>query len=194
MKNKGKIQCRRLLTLAAALVLVLTVAALPALATGMNRSKDGMGGHRRGFVNRVADSVENGAESIADGITNIPNAIDDSIVLPNETESNEDTTDTAPITEDGSLMGDESPIDGTNIPDTDIGGAIEDDDKDGLSNPADSDDDNDGIPDPADADADGDGRNDENESTGVIGIVIAVIVVIAIIVLVIAVMPRAKKK
>ncbi len=194
MKKQGKPQWHRLLSFAAALVLVVTVVALPALAMGMSRSEDGVGGRHRGFMNRAADSVESGVESIADGITDIPNAIDDSIVLPNETESDEDVTDTAPVTEDGGLIGDESLEDGTNIPDTDIGGAIKDDDGDGISNPTDSDDDNDGLSDAADSDADGNGRADADESTGIIGIVIAVIVVIAIIVLVIAVMPRAKKK
>ena len=190
MKKQGKI-AGRILSVAAALVLVLTVAALPALAMGMNRAENGVGGRHRGFIGRAADSVENGVESIADGITDIPNAIDDGIVLPNE---NESTEDTAPATESGGLRGDEPLEDGTNIPDTHIGGARAATDGAGLSNPTDSDDDNDGRPDTSDADADGDGRNDEDESTGVIGIVIAVIVVIAIIVLVIAVMPRAKKK
>lgn len=89
---------------------------------------------------------------------------------------------------------DESLEDGTNIPDEDIGGAVADNDTDGISDAKDPDDDNDGIADQADTDRDGDGMVDKDETTGVIGIVIAVLVVIAIIILVIAVIPRAKRR
>lgn len=185
MKKQRNVASRRLLAVLAATILVLATAALPALAMGMGGSGNSVGGQHKGFLGRTAESVESGAESI----------VDDLVDIPNGTDTNTDTTtDTDGITDGEGLLGDETPEDGTNIPDTDIGGAVEDDDHDGLSDPVDSDDDNDGVPDSTDTDADGDGVKDDDETTGVIGIVIAVIVVIAIIVLVIAVIPRSRRK
>lgn len=193
MKKQRKVASLRLLAVLAATILILATAALPALAMGSGKSGNRMGGQHKGFLGRTAESVESGAESIVDDLVNIPNGTDTN--NGTETDTNDGTnTETDGMTGNDGLIGDETPEDGTNIPDTDIGGAIADNDNDGLSNPADSDDDNDGVPDSADTDADGDGVKDDDETTGVIGIVIAVIVVIAIIVLVIAVIPRSRRK
>ncbi len=81
----------------------------------------------------------------------------------------------------------------TNVPDTDIGGAVEDNDGDGVSDPKDTDDDGDGLPDAVDPDADGDKVEDERELTGVVGIILAVIIVIAVIAVVFDLMPKKKK-
>lgn len=82
----------------------------------------------------------------------------------------------------------------TNVPDSDIGGAAPDTDRDGLTDEKDPDDDGDGLPDKVDPDADGDKLNDTDESTGIVGIVLAVIIVLAIIVTIFAVIPRKNKK
>ena len=189
MKKQRKVALLRLFAVVAATVLLLATATLPSFAMGIGNGNR-MGGRNRSFIGRTADSIESGAESIVDDLTDIPNGTDTD--TNGIADGNNGTTDTD-MSGDG-ILGDEMPEDGTNIPDTDIGGAVEDDDKDGISDPVDSDDDGDGIPDKADTDADGDGVKDDDETTGVIGIVIAVIIVIAIIVLVIAVIPRSRRK
>lgn len=82
----------------------------------------------------------------------------------------------------------------TNVPDSDIGGAAPDTDGDGLTNTQDPDDDGDGLPDATDPDTDGDKVDDTDESTGIVGIVLAVIIVLAIIVTILAVVPKKNKK
>ncbi len=110
-------------------------------------------------------------------------------------------------TENGGILGDKFPNSGAdaphdgenemlpdpNVPDENIGGAVEDSDRDGISDPKDSDDDGDNLPDKLDPDADGDKVEDEREMTGVVGIVIAVIIVVAVIAVVFALMPKKKK-
>ena len=190
MRKQRKVAFFRLLAVIAATVLVLATAALPTLAMGFGGSGNSVGGQNKSFIGRTADSIESGAESIADDLADLPNGMGSD--TGSVTDDNNGPADTNMDNE--GLLGDEAPEDGTNIPDTDIGGAVEDDDSDGLSDPVDSDDDGDGVPDVADTDADGDGVKDDDETTGVIGIVIAVIIVIAIIVLVIAVIPRSRRK
>ena len=127
----------------------------------------------------IVDRIESGADNIVDGAESIVDG------------------DTDGMTDDGMLD--------TNIPDSDIGGALEDNDGDGISDPTDSDDDNDGTPDVADSDADndgitddadtdpdGDGVNESKMSGRVIGIVIAVLVIGAIAVLAYVLMPKKK--
>ena len=101
--------------------------------------------------------------------------------------------------ENGGIMDDvtdgvEDMLPETNVPDTDIGGAAPDTDGDGLTNTQDPDDDGDGLPDQTDPDADGDKVDDTDESTGIVGIVLAVIIVLAIIVTILAVVPKKNKK
>ncbi len=98
---------------------------------------------------------------------------------------NTDSTDTKDTTND--ILPD------TNVPDTDIGGAVEDSDNDGISDPKDTDDDGDGLPDAVDPDADGDKVDDTSETTGIVGIIIAVIIVVAVIAVIFALMPKKKK-
>lgn len=203
MKKQRKVTGARWLAVLVATVLVLAIASLPAFAMGVGGSGNNVGGQDKGFLGRTADSVESGLEGVESGAESI---VDDIVDIPNGTDQNDTTDGTTDGTMDGTtdgnggmndgegLLGDEVPEDGTNIPDTDIGGAVEDNDHDGIADGTDPDDDNDGVRDPVDTDADGDGVTDDNETTGMIGIVIAVIIVIAIIVLVIAVIPKARKK
>ena len=215
MKNRNAKAHGRILAVALAVLVVLCVSVLPTFAIeigGMNGNRS-LGRAQLGPDSRTgengADSIVDGVESAVDNVTDgVESAVDDLTDIPNGTgnttegadgtdgtngtdgimDGSESTTDS-----DEGLMGDEVPEDGTNIPDDDIGGAVEDSDKDGISDPTDKDDDNDGILDSADPDADGDGTEDDSKTAGIIGIVIAVIIVIAIIVLVIAVMPKKKK-
>lgn len=126
-------------------------------------------------VNDIIDGVESGANDIIDGVESGANDIIDG-----------DGFD-------------------TNIPDSNIGGAVKDDDSDGISNPTDPDDDNDGIPDALDSDADNDGiiddedpdpdgdGVDESKLTGaVVGIIIIILAACAIAILVYALMPKKK--
>ncbi len=93
----------------------------------------------------------------------------------------------------GDTSGENDLLPDTNVPDSDIGGAVEDNDNDGISDPKDTDDDGDGLPDAVDPDADGDTVDDTDETTGVVGIVIAVIIVVAVIAVIFALMPKKKK-
>ena len=183
MKRRKSIGAR-LLAVAVVCVLLAALAALPSLAMGMGSSPNGMNGQKdgRGIGDRIVDGVRNGAETVADGVESI---VDDLTDIPNGQEPAGD-----------GMLGDADPdmADGTNIPDEHIGGAVADNDGDHQPDAQDLDDDNDGTPDKADADADGDGLDDTDESTGMVGIVIAVLVVVAIIILVIAVLPRARKR
>ncbi|MBR4873037.1 MAG: hypothetical protein IKV00_04295 [Clostridia bacterium] len=221
MKKQQGAAWMRVGALLAAILLVLVTCALPTFAMGrrgrIGRDK-GMLGRTGDAIESGAEKVESGAESIVDDLVDIPNGTDTNEPaidpLPNDgvgdnadTDPTDTPMDTTPMETDDrdpvadgttdrndGLLGDEEPDNGTNIPDEDIGGAVEDNDHDGVSDPTDPDDDNDGLRDPVDNDADGDGVTDADETVGVIGIVIAVLVVIAIITLVIAVMPRARKK
>lgn len=221
MKKQPSVAWIRIGALLVATVLILVTGVLPVLAVGMGgrggRDK-GILGRTGDAIESGAEKVESGAESIVDDLTDIPNGTDQNDTadgndqgVPDGTDQGGADTNGGDMNGDGAnggtatdtniadtdrndgLMGDEVPEDGTNIPDTDIGGAVEDNDHDGVSDPTDPDDDNDGVRDPVDTDADGDGVEDSDETTGVIGIVIAVIVVIAIIILVVAVIPRARK-
>ena len=159
----------------------------------------------------IGDGLESGAEGIVDGIeSGADNAIDkiesgaediiDGADSMFDRDENDDGDMTDGMTEDMTEGGFE-----TNIPDSDIGGAMEDGDSDGISDPTDPDDDNDGTPDMTDTDADNDGITDDADpdpdgdgvdekkmSGTVIGIVIAILVVGAIAILVYAIMPKKK--
>lgn len=221
MKMKSNARRIRLIALLTALVLIAATLALPAFAMGKGAHKRHMG-ERRGFVGRTIDEMESGLGDVADDFADIPNGVDSSIpegennANGEATVPNQDSTDGNGINDDRNddmnnditdgtndgmnddaadgIPRDESLEDGTNIPDEHIGGAVADNDTDGIPDAKDPDDDNDGIADQADTDRDGDGMVDKDETTGVIGIVIAVLVVIAIIILVIAVIPRAKRR
>ena len=91
-------------------------------------------------------------------------------------------------------MSPESILPETNVPDADIGGAVGDNDHDSVPDAVDSDDDNDGVRDPIDSDANGDGVDDEEKTTGIVGIILAVVVVIAVIIVIIAVVPKKPKE
>ena len=80
----------------------------------------------------------------------------------------------------------------TNVPDDNIGGAVNDTDGDGKTDPVDKDDDGDGKPDSSDPDSNGNQVDDQEESAGMWGIVIAVIIVIAIIAVIISMIPKKK--
>ena len=153
-------------------------------------------------ANDIIDGIESGADDIIDGIeSGAEDIIDgaDSAFDGVESDMNDGMGDgMGDGTDDG--MGDGFD---TNIPDFDIGGAVEDEDSDGLSDPTDPDDDNDGTPDASDTDADNDGISDKNDpdpdgdgvdesktSGLVIGIVIAVLAVGAIGILIYALMPK----
>lgn len=149
-------------------------------------------------ANDIIDGIESGANDIIDGIeSGADDIIDgaDSAFDGVESDMNDGMDDGM-----GDGMGDGFD---TNIPDSDIGGAVEDEDSDGLSDPTDPDDDNDGTPDASDTDADNDGISDKNDpdpdgdgvdesktSGLVIGIVIAVLAVGAIGILIYALMPK----
>ena len=190
-------QKKRLLALTLAVLIVAAVSVMPAFAFGGMRGRMGARTGETTDAPPIGEGIESAVDDITDGVDS---ALGDITDIPNGTDSvtddtaNDNTDNVTDTTNDEGLMGDETPEDGTNIPDTDIGGAVEDNDGDGVSDPTDSDDDNDGVLDPADTDADGDGTPDDTKTGGIIGIVIAVIIVIAIIVLVIAVMPRGKNK
>ena len=129
-------------------------------------------------VNDITDGIESGVEDIVDGA--------------------ESSADRAESSMDGGFE--------TNIPDSDIGGALKDDDGDGISNHVDSDDDNDGVSDASDTDADNDGISDKNDpdpdgdgvdeskmSSTLMGIGIAVLVIAGAAILIYALMPKKKR-
>lgn len=202
MNKKRKTATRRAFAAILAALLIAAVSVLPALALdigGMNGMRHGARRGARTGETTDAPPIGEGIESAIDDVTGgIESAVDDVTDRVDDMTDGTDGTDgpaddTADSTDEG-LMGDESLEDGTNIPDSDIGGAVEDNDGDGISDPTDSDDDNDGVLDSVDTDANGDGKDDGTMTAGIIGIVVAVIVVIAVVILVIAVMPRGRKK
>ena len=147
----------------------------------------------------IVDGIESGADGIMDGIESGAEDIIDGAESIIDGDGTNDMTDgmTDEATDEGGFE--------TNVPDSDIGGALEDDDSDGISDPTDPDDDNDGTPDAVDSDADNDGITDDTDpdpdgdgvdeskmSGTVVGIIIAVLVVGAIAVLVYALMPKKK--
>ena len=180
-----------MLAIALVILVVAITTVLPTLALDLGGMRRGVRMNGRTGETTDAPPIGEGIESAVDNVTDgIDSIIDGVTDIPNSTESDSQaTTET-----DGGMMGDESLEDGTNIPDSDIGGAVEDNDSDGISDPVDSDDDNDGVLDPVDTDANGDGQADSTKTAGIIGIVVAVIIVLAIIILVIAVMPRGRNK
>lgn len=194
MKNQKRTAGSRLLAIALVILVVSITTVLPTLALdigGMNGMRHGARMNGRTGATTDAPPIGEGIESAVDNVTDgIDSVIDRVTESPNGSETNgAATTET-----DGGMMGDESLENGTNIPDSDIGGAVDDNDNDGVSDPTDSDDDNDGVLDSADTDANGDGQADNTKTAGIIGIVVAVIIVLAIIILVIAVMPRGRNK
>lgn len=159
---------------------------VPPIGEGLESSADNIMDGIESGANDIMDGIESGADNVADGAESILDGM----------ESDMNGTDGMTDGENGFE---------TNIPDSDIGGALEDDDSDGISDPTDPDDDNDGTPDVADTDADNDGISDdadtdpdgdgveENKMSGkVIGIIIAILVVGAVAVLVYAMMPKKK--
>lgn len=163
----------------------------PPIGEGLESGAEGIVDGIESGADNIIDGIESGAEDIVDGA--------DSIFDGDGNDMSDDMTDdmTGDMTDEGGFE--------TNVPDSDIGGAMEDDDHDGISDPVDSDDDNDGTPDATDTDADNDGISDDADpdpdgdgvdekkmSGTVIGIVIAILVVGAIAVLVYALMPKKK--
>ncbi len=184
---------KRSVALLLSVLLIALVAAVPTLA--MERRDGGRFGGRMGrdSNNVVGDIAEGAGDAVGDIVNGAGDAIGD--VADGIESGMQDSDPMGQGTESGEgLFGDESEVDGTNVPDSDIGGAVDDNDNDGISDPKDTDDDNDGVVDKVDPDADGDGTDDGEESTGMIGIIITVLVVLAVIVLIIAVVPRARKK
>ena len=168
---------------------------VPPIGEGLESAIDGIGTG----AGDIIDGIESGADNIIDGIESGAGDIADGAEsFFDGTDGNmEGVTDGVDDMTDG--------MDGfeTNIPDPDIGGAVVDNDKDGLSNPTDSDDDNDGTPDVSDTDADndgisdmtdpdpdGDGVNESKRSGLVVGIIIAILVIGAIAVLAYVFMPK----
>lgn len=139
---------------------------------------------------------------ILDGITgndDLPapngNVTDGNPILPDDgitDGANDNTANDGVGTTDSMPMEDLLPE--TNVPDADIGGAVADNDGDAVPNSVDSDDDNDGVKDPVDSDANGDGVDDQEKTTGIVGIILAVIVVAAVIIVIIAVVPKKPKE
>ena len=202
MKKHKNIKAARVALLLCLAVLVASAAATSCFAASLNilrfrRNAD------TSDVPPIGEGLESGAENIIDGIGNGAETVFDGAEsffdgVESDMESGVDEmTDTADM------------MDGfeTNIPDSDIGGALQDDDGDGISNPTDSDDDNDGTPDAVDTDADNDGVADRNDpdpdgdgkegsakSSKTIGVIIAVLAVGAIAVLAFALMPKRERK
>ena len=185
LKNKKSARLAALLCIAGALALTAML--------GCSAAEHKMFGfNRRDAVTSDPPPIGEGIESGVDGIIgDVESGVDDII--------------------DGAESGVDDIIDGsmpeifeTNVPDSDINGAVKDDDSDGLSNPTDSDDDNDGTPDAADTDKDNDGISDKNDKdpdgdgirergmSATVGIIIALLVVGAVIILIIALMPKKK--
>lgn len=165
------------------------------LPDGQGATDGGVVGGDGGTTDTPMQDPSNG-----DGVSNPDNGMTDGTNDGTEngtTDGNgavDGTTD-----ENGGIMDDvtdgvEDMLPETNVPDSDIGGAAPDTDGDGLTNTQDPDDDGDGLPDKADPDADGDKLDDTDESTGIVGIVLAVIIVLAIIVTILAVVPKKNKK
>ena len=141
-------------------------------------------------ANDIVDGIESGAEDIIDGVES----------------GAEDIIDGA----ESALDGVESDMDDgfeTNIPDSEIGGAVEDNDGDGISDPTDSDDDNDGVPDVSDTDGDNDGVPDKDDpdpdgdgvdeskmSGTLMGVGIAILAVAGVAILVYVLMPKKKDR
>ena len=172
----------------------------PPIGEGLESSADGIIDRVESGANGIIDRVESGANDIVDGV-----------------ESDFDGTVTDIVTDDST---DGAEGFETNIPDADIGGAIKDNDSDGLSNPTDPDDDNDGTPDRVDTDSDndgtpdkvdtdndndgisdkndpdpdGDGVNESKKSSLLIGIAIAILAIGGIAVLLYALMSKKERK
>lgn len=123
-----------------------------------------------------------------DGEVTTPDSILPDITLPDTTTPGDNVT--TPDMGIGGDMNGENTV--TNIPDDNIGGAVNDTDSDGQSNPVDKDDDGDGITDSADSDSNGNQVNDADERTGIWGVIVAIIIVVAIIAAIISMMPKKK--
>ena len=186
-----------------ALILALSLCILAA-ATRMNRDTpmdsarpndnsilDGMMGNNGSLApneNGEGDPRPGIDDNVGNGMTNDNTNNNNNGTNNNDNTMNNDgagTTDSMPL---------ESILPETNVPDADIGGAVGDNDSDSVPDAVDSDDDNDGVRDPADSDANGDGVDDEEKTTGIVGIILAVVVVIAVIIVIIAVVPKKPKE
>ena len=171
IKKKQKLRTATLVCLTVILAVVLATSCFAESFMGFGRQRTGRTGET-GDVPPIADGIESGAESIVDGAESGANDIIDGV------ESGIDKLE--------SDLGIDME---TNIPDTDIGGAVADDDHDGIPDETDTDDDNDGIPDVADKTD----SADMDKKTSVIGIVIAGLVVAALVALIFAVVPKKKQ-
>ena len=151
----------------------------PPIGEGIEDGVNGIVNGVESGVGDIIDGVESGAEDIMDGAESIVDGVESDM-------------------HDGFE---------TNIPDSHIGGALEDNDGDGISDPSDSDDDNDGVPDVTDTDRDNDGISDKDDpdpdgdgkegsvkSAKTIGVIIAVLAVGAIAILAFALMPKRERK
>ena len=200
MKRYKNIKAARVALLLCIAVFVASAAATSCFAASLNVLRFNRRNADTSDVPPIGEGLESSAEDIVDGIGDgAETAFDGAESFFDGVESDlESGVDEMTDMMDGLE---------TNIPDSDIGGAVEDDDKDGLSNPTDSDDDNDGTPDAVDTDADNDGVADRNDpdpdgdgkdgsakSAKTIGVIIAVLAVGAIAILAFALMPKRERK
>ena len=200
MKRYKNIKPARSALLLCLAVLVASVAATSCFAASLNVLRFNRRNANTSDVPPIGEGLESSAEDIVDGIGDgAETVVDGAESFFDGVESDlESGLDEVTDMMDGME---------TNIPDSDIGGAVEDDDKDGLSNPTDSDDDNDGTPDgvdtdsdndgvadSSDADPDGDGKEGSSKTAKTVGIVIAILAVGAIAILAFVLMPKREKK
>ncbi len=182
MKKKQLLRGALLVCLTAIIAVVLATSCFAEGFMGFGRRRMGRTAETSD-VPPIADGIESGAESIVDGVESGANDIIDGV----ESSAN------------GIVDGVESGIDRvesdmgmdmeTNVPDTNIGGAVKDEDHDGLPDTSDSDDDGDGTPDVLETTE----MADTDKKSAVIGIVIAGLVVAALVALIFALMPKKKK-
>lgn len=138
----------------------------PPIGEGIESGANGVVDKLESGANDVADGVESGANDIVGGVESGIDKIESDMGMDME----------------------------TNIPDTNIGGAVKDEDKDGVPDSSDPDDDGDGTPDVLETTdkTDATDTNGMNKKSTVIGIVIAGLVVAALVALIFAVMPKKK--
>ena len=149
----------------------------PPIGEGIEDGVNGIVNGVESGVGDIIDGVESGAEGIMDGAESIVDGVESDM-------------------HDGFE---------TNIPDSHIGGALEDNDGDGISDPTDSDDDNDGVPDVTDTDRDNDGISDKDDpdpdgdgvdeskmTSTLMGVGITVLAVAGVAILVYVLIPKKK--
>lgn len=139
----------------------------PPIGEGVESGANDIIGGIESGANDIIDGVESGANDIIDGVESGIDKIESDMGMDME----------------------------TNIPDTNIGGAVKDEDKDGVPDSSDSDDDGDGTPDILETTETTDvtDMNGMNKKSTVIGIVIAGLVVAALVALIFALIPKKKK-